>query len=291
LDFSLSSIVSEVLVIMMVFVSSRIVMFSLLVAPSCALKWPSMQHDISDIQPNVEISLAPALHPWPQVGAELGDLESKREQMENTNMVNFQQEVNKATADARRQIGDIVSRAFSAFAFRNARVNKQSMSASFLKARLQDAATSASSVKINVVAASPPDASVRDNIEDLEKHRSDSEANSMSLAISQLTSLSHFVQNELQAQLQEQLGRPRISAMSLRQLRSSQANFRVVPTGSIFPTVSSMVQDMQQRRDVAEDLEHRMVLNKQLDFLMACNSFIKDALRKAVAEIQATSTK
>merc|ERR1719399_1857972 len=100
--------------------STRIVMLSFLVAPSCALKWPSIQHDLSDVQPNVEISLAPPIHPWPQVAAEIGDLESKREQIENTNMAIFQQELNKATADARRQIGDIVSRAFSVFAFGNA---------------------------------------------------------------------------------------------------------------------------------------------------------------------------
>ena len=57
---------------------------------------------------------APPQHPWPQVAAELGNLEEKRELMENANMDKLQQQVNKATVDARQQIGDIIGRAMRA---------------------------------------------------------------------------------------------------------------------------------------------------------------------------------
>ena len=57
----------------------------------------------------------PALHPWPQVAAELGNLEESREAMENANMARLQQEANKATLDARRRIGDTIGKAMRVF--------------------------------------------------------------------------------------------------------------------------------------------------------------------------------
>ena len=58
---------------------------------------------------------APPLHPWPQVAAELGNLEESRERMENVNMDKLQREFNKAAFDARQRIGDIIGRTMHVF--------------------------------------------------------------------------------------------------------------------------------------------------------------------------------
>merc|ERR1711924_457120 len=83
------------------------------------------------------------------------------------------------------------------------------------------------------------------------------------------------------SQLQENVG-----TLSFRQ-SPAQTNVRVVPTDSSYPTVASMVQGMEQRRDAAESLVHKRILEKELDFLMACNSAIEEGLQGGVARIMA----
>ena len=74
-----------------------------------------MQHNEQDMTPNLEISLAPPIHPWPQVAAELGNLEESRESMENAMMNDLQSKFNHAAAEARHRIGDVIGRAMSGF--------------------------------------------------------------------------------------------------------------------------------------------------------------------------------
>lgn len=99
-----------------------------------ALLRPPVQQSLQDMLPNIELSLvlahllaclhflsrpykvqAPPQHPWPQVAAELGNLEESREHIENANMDRLQREMNKALLEARRQIGDTIGRAMRAF--------------------------------------------------------------------------------------------------------------------------------------------------------------------------------
>ena len=58
---------------------------------------------------------APPLHPWPQVAAELGNLEESREHLENGNMAALQREFNKAKLEALSQIGTVIGKAFRVF--------------------------------------------------------------------------------------------------------------------------------------------------------------------------------
>ena len=62
-----------------------------------------MQHNEQDMTPNLEISLAPPIHPWPQVAAELGNLEESRESMENAMMNDF----NKYQVETDRKITEL----------------------------------------------------------------------------------------------------------------------------------------------------------------------------------------
>lgn len=275
-------------------------LLSLLFALAPATTWPVVPHTTQENLPNIELSLAPPFHPWPQVAAELGNLEESREHLENGNMAALQREFNKAKLDVLSQIGTVIEKSFRVFdgpQFVKSNRNAPT-SATFIQQLPQDVlGSSALSVKVNVLPANPPDVALSNNIEALEATRSDDEKSVLESAVSEVGALREFVLNELQAQLQEHVAQllgksasvKKVHALSLRQARfkqlPSQPNVRVVPTDGSYPTVTSMVQGSQYRRDIAEELERQQILENELDFLMACNSAIEKALKAAVNRI------
>lgn len=277
--------------------SRLLFLFSLLFALAPATTWPVVPHTTQENLPNIELSLAPPLHPWPQVAAELGNLEESREHLENGNMAALQREFNKAKLEVLSQIGTVIGKAFRVFDGPQF-VRHAPSSATFIQQLPQDVlGSSALSVKVNVLPANPPDAALSNNIEALEATRSDEEKSVLESAVSEVGALKEFVLNELQAQLQEHVAKlvgksasvKKVHALSLRQARfkqlPSQPNVRVVPTEGSYPTVTSMVQGSEYRRDVAEELERQQILKNELDFLTACNSAIEKALKAAVIRI------
>lgn len=278
------------------------VFFFASLASAVASGWPVGAQTGPDVLPNVELSLAPPLHPWPQVAAELGGLQESREQMENSNMDKLQQEFNKATLDMRRRIGDVVGRAMRVFD--DAALAKHMLAKTsapkrsfFRQAPQQAAGSSVLSVKVNVVPASPPDASLRARVDSIEFQRSDEEKeNIFEAAHAEVKSLADFILNELEVQIKRQIDgivgvTPRVKVSGTSFLQDapeslpSQANVRVLPTGEGYPTVAHMVQEMELRRDVAENLERKRILEKCIDFLIACNGAAENALKTAVARI------
>jgi hypothetical protein len=265
-----------------------------------ASQWPVVQQSPQELLPNLELTLEPPQHPWPQVAAELGSLEESREQMENANMGALQQELNKATHDVRQRIGDTIGRIMHVFDDSRAAARHAGTSAAMLEQLPQDTlGSSVLSVKVNVLPASPPDPSLRPVIENLEGARSEKEKSMFETVSGEVSALSSFVVNELEAQLQTQVAaaagtkallRRRKSPMFLQSMSKrspSQANVRVMPTDLAYPTVSSMVQDMEAKRDIVETLERKRILEKELDFLEACNHEIEEGLRAAVSRILA----
>jgi len=64
-----------------------------------------------------------------------------------------------------------------------------------------------------------------------------------------------------------------------------QTNVRVTAPEASYPRISSLVQDMEQRRDTSERLETARILELELKLLKAENDMIKDALRLSVERI------
>lgn len=267
-----------------------------------ALQWPGVQQNPQEMLPNLELSLAPPEHPWPQVAAELGNLEESREAIENSNMARLQQEVNKAILNARQRIGDAIGRVMHVFD------DSQVATAVLLRrstALLQQLpqntlGPSVLAVKVNVLPASPPDPVLRPAIDNLESLRADREKDMFENAVGEFNALVTFVVNELEAQIESHIDSiAGSSAMALTHHKKvpallerseqipAQANVRVVPTDVTYPTVSSMVQGLEARRDIAESVERKFILDKQLDLLMACNSAIEEGLGVAISRILA----
>jgi len=256
---------------------------------------------IQETLPNLEISLAPPHHPWPQVAAELGALEHNRESVENANMVALQKEFNKALIDARTRIGELIARLVmvlddSAIASMLAR---PASTISFRQLPQHTMAGSLASVKINVIPESPPDPSLKAAIDDVEHRRDDLEKHMFDMALGELKGLTNFILSELEVQIQGQVdgiigSKHRLLELAhpafLEQRTSklpAQFNIRAVPVDTNYPTITSMVQDMETRRDIAEDLARAQIVEKQLDFISACNRAAEDGLKSAVSRILA----
>jgi len=264
-----------------------------------ASQWPAGALSGPEALPNIELSLAPPLHPWPQVAAELGRLEESRERIQSFNMYKLQQAFNKATLDARRRIGDVVGRAMRVFddpvlaqrVFAKRGAPKSAML--YRQAPQEALGSSVLSVKVNVVPANPPDASLRARIDDIEYQRSDKEKEHIfEAAHAEISALTDFMLSELEVQIQRQINgiigeRATSFLQELPDSLPSQANVRVVPTDQGYPTVASMAQEMEVRRDLTENLERKRVMDMCVDFMMACNGAAEGALKTAVARILA----
>lgn len=74
-----------------------------------------VQYSDEDLSPNLEVSLAPPVHPWPQVAAEIGNLEQSRENMEGAEMKELQNSFNRLGAVAKQRISASITKALSAF--------------------------------------------------------------------------------------------------------------------------------------------------------------------------------
>ena len=64
-----------------------------------------------------------------------------------------------------------------------------------------------------------------------------------------------------------------------------QTNVRIKAPEASYPKISSLVEDMEQRRDTSERLEAARILELELKLLKAENDMIKEALRLSVDRI------
>jgi len=283
-----------------------LVLFELLLTASASQQWPVVHPSAQEALPNVELSLAPPPHVWPQVAAALGNLEESRERVENANMDELQAEFNEAMVDARRQIGNTIGKIMRTFddpklaraIFTERNVPPTSMM--FRQIPQDTLDSSVLSVKVNVLPASPPDPSLRRVIEDMEYQRSDKEKDMFkSKAFGELRMLKVFILNELEVQMQAHVDTI-VGTMQIKPARTvpsflqgqveqlpAQGNMRVVPPDVNYPSVTSMVQEMESRRDVTENLERKHILEKELDLAMACNNAAEEGLQAAVSRILA----
>lgn len=271
---------------------------------SHASSWPDVDQTMEKTFPNIELSLAPPRHPWPQVAAELGSLEESRESMENALMDRLQRQSSGAVAEARRRIGNIVARMLHVFddphmlkSLVLAREESKSPPPMFRQLPQESMHANALSMKVSVLPGNPPDPALQRRIEDIEYQRSAQESREFESAVGDMDTLLSSVLLELEAQIQNIISAIK-NKLSFRQSAAGtdflgkraeqlpvQSIVRVVPSDVHYPTLVSMVQDMETRRDITETLARKRMLEKDLNFLMLCNSAAKEFLQAAVGRI------
>jgi len=236
--------------------------------------------------PDVEIRLVPPSNPWPQVSAEIGSLERSREMFEAQQMDIVISTFNAELLSAKARISEVVGRAMKAFdGVKSSSFGKKTAS---LLALGYDPAEKFT-VKVNVVGISDPDPSIKDKIDAIERKRADQEKLMFEQVSSDWQGLTDTVVNELEVQLQRNInaclgGRLRGKAAGLLQM-PDQIKVHVKTPEASYPTISSLVQDMEQRRDTSERLGMARTLELELKLLKAENDMIKDSLRLSVERI------
>merc|ERR1712032_908799 len=264
----------------------------------------------------------PPPRPFPQVSAEIGSLEESREIFETASLGKVQRAFNLALDNARSRIGELIGHTMLSFddprltEMRQTRFTQHvaKRASSFLAIGQTPEETVSAygdklSVKVRVSPIAPPGPSLKPKIDVIEHNRMDNEKHMIDQAVAEMDGLTDVVLNELQAQIQVQLDNFMDHAVGkMLSKRSShavgfikrdehtssrsedlpkQANVRVVASDIAYPTISSMVQDMETRRDLSEDLERGIVLQKQLSLLKAENEMIREALPRAIQRILA----
>eukprot|EP00746_Dinoflagellata_sp_MGD_P150654 gnl/MRDRNA2_/MRDRNA2_82483_c0_seq3.p1 gnl/MRDRNA2_/MRDRNA2_82483_c0~~gnl/MRDRNA2_/MRDRNA2_82483_c0_seq3.p1 ORF type:complete len:240 (+),score=85.41 gnl/MRDRNA2_/MRDRNA2_82483_c0_seq3:49-720(+) len=205
---------------------------------------------------------------------------------------------NAALENAKRQIGEAVGAAMKVFD--DPRVLKNVVKAgSFLRFRQRPNSAEEPSVRVKALAAAPPDPSIKIKIDQLEEQRSAAESLMLDVAIAEMGELTKIAIAELEKQLQLQLEPWLVGSGSLLHSRvqqipgspeglPKQLNVRVGASDVPYPTIASLVQDMETRRDTAENLLRQRILELELKLLKAENVMIKDALSAAVGRVLAT---
>jgi len=233
--------------------------------------------------PVINVRLAAPKHPLPEVTAEIAVLEKEREKLEADLMDKLHAAFDNALASAKGRINKMIASSMQLL--------DGGLQTSFLQASEPDF-----SIRVSTVAVPAPDPSIKGVMDKIEAKRSDAETKLLEQAVSEMQGLTDIVLNELGAQIQAHAVSLKATAkhaafLAVSQQESSkalpaQANVRV-ESGAAFPTIASMVQAMESRRDNAESQEASAVLELELKLLQEENAMIKTALGAAVQRIAA----
>merc|ERR1719263_762710 len=220
-----------------------------------------------------------------------------RERSEEEKISQLEFAFNAALENAKRQIGEAIGAALRVFD--DPRVWKNVAKAgSFLRFQQRPNSNEEPSVRVKALASAPPDPAIKSKIDQLEEQRGAAEALMLDVAIAEMGELTKIAVAELEKQLQLQLepwltGSGSMLHSKAHQVPGSpegfpkQLNVRVGASDVPYPTIASLVQDMEARRDTAENLLRQRILELELKLLKAENILIKDALNAAVGTIMA----
>jgi len=232
-----------------------------------------------DISSILEISLTPPSVQLPEISAEVGDLETAREGLESSMMTQIRRAAQQAFAKVEGDIASISSSLARSCQDGQLRTAFGRRAIAFLSKR---SGPSQDAVTLEVKAGMPPDStSIKSKIRDVEQQRKDAEIKFFQQAVSEMNELGAAFTAELRAQMERQfrglLTTPHVGFLQL--LRSKQV---VIGSETPYPTLASMLRDMESRRDIAENLAQRQVALEKLMFLQAANTAAKQRLKAAV---------
>lgn len=266
--------------------------------------WPISNEKTADHLPIVQVRLSPPKNPLPQVSAELGLLEHSREHVEARLLEELQCAYNATLQRAKAKIDHLLDRTMhilgSSSSFRPA--GHALKTTSFLQeAHMGKGGTDGTefALKVNLLMNPPTDPSVKGMLERIEDKRLYAEGHVFQQACQEMQGLTDIVLDELAAQLQLRSSvfvaharsaalRPSIATPATAFLAvSKRANVRVVASDEPYPTVSQLTQDMEMRRDAAEAVGRRRILELELKLLEVENGWIRDGLREAIQRISA----
>jgi len=241
----------------------------------------------------VEISLAPPSHP--ALSADIGSLDAAREDAESVMVNQVRQAAQKALEAVQGKIDAITRNLVHSScedpglkaAFGRSligRPHRGSVKLSQALAFLSQSSRLAKDEAIVDVGGLADEAQLPlGAIHDLEKHRSDAERKFFQKAIAEMGDLGTSIAADFQAEVDKQLRGLLTASRPVGFLQ--QADVKVVASESPYPTIVSLVGDMERRRDVAETLAQRQLALSKLQLVQGASAAAKQSLETAVSSI------
>lgn len=245
--------------------------------------------------PVIQVKLAPPKQQLPEISAETNGLQSLREELETVYLEKLQSAYARTLEQARVQINEIVDVFLGLIA--NSRAPPKG-AASFLKVKDHQGSHAASDgidVKVNVAQVAAPSAATSGLIEQIENSRANTEKAMFEQACAEMQGLTDIVLHELGAALHSYSAALRRADQRAAWIQTRQehtlpavANVKVAASSVPFARVSDLVEAMEVKRDVAEQLERKKIVALELKLLEAENSMIKEAIGSAARKIMAS---
>lgn len=239
----------------------------------------------SETQPTIKLTLGSPTNPYPEVAAEINRLEAARELMQQGAHSGLQQLYKRTFLDAKYRVGAVIGNALQGFD--DPALMKQFKTAqqtpSFLAFTPKPGMKQ--SLLINVAPTVPVDQTIRKEIIDLEIERTKMQNGEFLALEGEFRLLVDDISSLLHNSLQRKVGIMFQSSTVFMSI-PNQVNVQVLP-GTGYTTVSTLVADMEHRRDISEELARQTVLNLKVLLVRDINAVIESALSRAVKRIKA----
>jgi len=241
-----------------------------------------MTQENADTTANLEVSLGPPAVPLPEVQQEINILEQTRERSEAEVAEHIQRAYVLALGDAKKRAGIIISR--FAGLFDDKQIAKTS-SISFLAARQGPAQEPRLSVIAHVIGAPPPDPTLKGDIDSMERQNLLREQERYNTAIGDFSGICDELLLELEVALRQKLDHDLAAGLTLLGKVNSvhlpqQANINVISASTTWPTIASLVGDMETRRGVVESMILLKIQQLQLQLVEELTDSVEQTLEK-----------
>lgn len=258
----------------------------------CGQNWSEASLKGTDGLPVIQVRLAPPKQQLPDVAAETSQLEHLREQLETDLFGKLHAAYASALEHARAEINKLVDGSLGLLV-----IPSPTSSSRFLQIKTHKQThdgTEGFSVKVNVAQAASTDPGTKGLMERIEDARATAEKKLFEQACAEMQGLTNIVLHELGAQLHSHFaafqragGHTAFFQTQQKDALPSTANVRIAASSEPFASVADMVEAMEAKRDTAEHLVEKSILELEIKLLEAENKMIKEKLGTAVQKISA----
>lgn len=253
----------------------------------------------ADEFPEIELSLAPPVHPAPDALLAIGSLEMARERAQSAFVADFHRAARALRAHARARIGEIAAHASRALCGPSGGQLLRSR-ASFLGENRPEAEHARPmGLRVRVLGSRQPlPAPHAQLMRDMERVRADAEEQRVRKALRAMGDIVARALDELSASVEEHVARAlappasgrfgavgfaeKLSGRSREGQLSPPANVHIVPGPAPYPTLASLVEGMNDRRGVSESLESAGMMRVLANLLQEINAMAAHALQGVV---------
>ena len=248
-------------------------------------------------QPIINVRLGPPDQPLPQITSQIQHLEGARSKVEGEGRLS----VGNAFASAKDSLGDrigkVVERALGSFRISpREHVQATSMLSSGAGGRDESHAADTSAVLVKLFPLSAPEAAIKNKTAAIDRKQSHAESQLFKQAASEMEALVDIFINEVREQLKLHMragrsGKGGAAGFLLARRGGGddadalppQLDVRVGASEVPFPTIESLVQQMENRRGASEESVRQHVLGLELQLLQAGNAILEERLRASLA--------